>query len=360
MESIRRGFAIAMTGVAAKLVRPVAGLWLVRTQGTAIAAASIIAWEAVELAAEAARLGVHRGLQRERADRASLALASLVIVGAAGIAAGTIVAQWLDDGALVGSTATIAVASTMLFFATGRQQTIDRVAGSAAASIAFGVSAVASHGSPAVGAVAVAAVAIVTTSRSIGWRALARATRSPLPIASLVRTSLPLGVGELVQLVIRRGDVIAVQLVTQSPSAVIGYAIAGQLVGAIAPIREAVDQVLTPLVARTTAVAMAARVSRWAIAIAAPVAIVVVMAAPTAGPVAILALGRVADVAMCSWLLSLAIVAPPSQTALASLAGLVAMAAGSLALGSPAGVAASVGLGLAITNLVARRMLEDA
>ncbi|HEV7554751.1 MAG TPA: hypothetical protein VGO00_04795, partial [Kofleriaceae bacterium] len=292
MESIRRGFAIAMTGVVAKLVRPLAGLWLVRTEGAAIAAASIVAWEVVELAGEAARLGVHRGLQRDRSDRASIALASLVVVGAAGIAAGTIVALWLDDRALVGAVATIAVASTMLFFATGRQQTIDRVAGSAALSIGFGVSAVAAHGAPTLGAIAIAAVAIVTTSRSIGWRDLARAARAPLPIASLVRTSLPLGVGELLQLVIRRGDVIAVQLLTGSPAAVVGYAIARELVGAIGPIREAVDQVLTPLVDRKTAIATAAVVSRWAIAIVVPVAIVVVIAAPATGPIAILAVGR--------------------------------------------------------------------
>ena len=353
MESIRRGFTIAMAGVVAKLVRPLAGLWLVRTEGAAIAAATILAWEAVEIGGEAARIGIHRGLQR-RAGQASLA--SLVVVGAAGIAAGTLVAMWLDDAALVAPTATIAVASTMLFFATGRQQTVDRVAGSAAASVAFGISAFAMHGAPAIGAVAVAAVAIVTTSRSIGWRNLARAPAPP----SLVQTSLPLGLGELIHLVIRRGDVIAVQLLTGSPEAVVGYAIARELVGAIAPIREAIDQVLTPLVDRNNAVAITRLVSRWAIAIAAPVALVVMMAAPISGPVAILALGRLADIATCSSLFALAVVAPPSQSVLAPLAGIVAFGAGALALGSIAGIAASVGLGLVVTNLVARRMLEDA
>jgi len=349
-----------MAGVVAKLVRPIAAVWLVRTEGAAIAAASIVAWEAVEITAEAARLGVHRGLQRHRSDRASLAVASLVVVGAAGIAAGSIVALWLDDISLVGPTAIIAVASTMLFFATGRTQTAHRIAGTAAVSIGFGISAVAMHGAPAIGAAAVAAVAIYTTSRSIGWRQLARATRAPLPIVSLVRTSLPLGLGELLQLVIRRGDVIAVQLLTGSPRAVVGYAIARELVGALAPIRDAVDQVLTPLVDRRNASAMATVGSRWAIAIAAPVALVVVVAAPAGGPVAILALGRLAEVATCSWLFAIAVVAPPSQSVLAPLAGIVAMAAGALALGGTDGIAASVGLGFVVTNLVARRMLEDA
>src|SRR5262249_46677474 len=158
----------------------------------------------------------------------------------------------------------------------------------------------------------------------------------------------PIGIGDVLQLVVARGDVIALPLLGASPAAIVGYALARELVDAFVPLRDAIDQVITPLVDRANARSLSSVVARWALAIGAPMVIVGTLVGPVAGPIVVaLAIGRLVDVVTSSWRFALAIVAPPAYSAIAPVVGLVATIAGCIALDGTLGVAIAVGLGLA-------------
>jgi O-antigen/teichoic acid export membrane protein len=392
---------------------------------------ALLVWAYVEVVSRLAGLGLDRGLQRfvpasAAEERPRVAAAALAMAFAASLPATAILAAVLPQvlGAAVRGADVTAVrlavgfllpvatvAVTALHAVRGTKQILALVwarsvvepvgfllAGLALAAMSRGPAALlAAYG---VSIAAVAAVAIAALSRSFGLGALAAALRRPraLPLWPLLRFSVPLGIADVVNLALQRGDVLAVGAVTGSPAMTAAYAVAREVVSSLSKIRQGFDQVLAPVAAELHAGARrrelaeaAAVAARWGAVLAAPLAIVFVVypepvlaifgvsgvvsggaamsgspdaaraAEGAAAALAVLAIGRLVDTATGPTSILLAMVGRPMLVLFDAAVGLGVALLGAVLLGPRyglTGVAAATSAGLVTVNLLALSWLD--
>jgi O-antigen/teichoic acid export membrane protein len=178
--------------------------------------------------------------------------------------------------------------------------------------------------------------------------------------------------------------VLAVGVVTGSPSMTAAYAVAREIVSALSKIRQGFDQVLAPVAAELHAGARrgelaeaAALAARWGAVLAAPLAILFVVypepvlavfgisggaaAAAAAAALAVLAIGRLVDTATGPTSILLAMVGRPMLVLFDAAVGLAVALVGAALLGPRfglTGVAAATSAGLVTVNLLALHWLD--
>jgi len=407
---IARGVAVTFVGYAGKLARPVALAVFARLYGLAPLGVALLVWAWVEVVARIAGLGLDRGLQRwvpatAPEQRAGVVGAALLAAAIASLPIALVLAAVLPSIVGVAGGDALAVRLAVLFLlpvttvavtalhaVRGTKQIVALVWGRSVVEpggflIGGLVLALFSRGAPALlGAYAVslglvATVAVVTLDRAFGLRAIAHALRAGgLPVRKLLAFSIPLGVADVLQLALQRGDVVAVGLVTGSAPATAAYAVAREVVTSISKIRQGFDQVLAPVAAelhvgarRAELANAASSAARWSAVIATPLALVFavygdavlrifgVSSTAAATALAILAIGRLVDAATGPTAILLAMVGRPRLVLINSLAGLVVAICGAALLGprlGSIGVAAATSAGLVTVNLLALVWLD--
>lgn len=363
-DTVQRGFALAIAGYAGKLARPAALLYLARSGGIEAVGSAVVAWEIVEIAARVASLGAPRALQRmlpaaATAERAPLVRSAVLLVAIAALGVAAAMAAGGLPWMLAAAVPVVAVTSALLAVRPGVAQIRLRVlARGVVEPVGFAVVALAGSRLATAQTVAAGYAALLAAAGAAGaidWRARGVASRA------LLRTALPLWAGEVMQVVTLRADLLLVRLLSGSPAAAGGYAIARELIAPLALLRDTLDDVLAPLASRTAATLA----TRWAVALALPIAAIVMLggtSALIAWPLALLVLGRLADLATAAPSIVLAMRAAPSLSAVAAFAGLVVMLTASLLFGATYGatvIALGPALGLVTSNLLARRWLAE-
>ena len=408
---IARGAAATFLGYAGKIARPIALALFARLYGLDALGVALLVWAYVEVVARIAGLGLDRGLQRwipatAPDERPAVVAAALIAASVAGVIAAIVVAAIVPPLVGVGgglATAvrlailimlpTLTVAVTALHAVRGARQILALVwgrsvvepvgfliAGLALAPFARGPMPVLAAYALSIAAIAV--VAAIALHRGFGLRRVAAALAHPgaLRVGALLRFSIPLGVADVVNLALQRGDVVVVGLITGAPAVASGYAVAREIVTSLSKVRQGFDQVLAPVAAelhvaaRRDQLAIAARMSaRWGLVLAAPLALVFVafpepvlalfgVASPVvATALALLALGRLIDVATGPTSILLAMVGRPRLVLVDAVVGLAVALAGAAALGprvGAVGVAAATSAGLIVVNLLALVWLD--
>lgn len=409
-QQIARGAAATFVGYAGKVARPIALALFARLYGLDALGVALLVWAWVELVSRVAGLGLDRGLQRfipatATDEQAAAVAAALAAAGLSSVVAAVIVAAlapgavgvtgddaWLVQAAIVVMLPLLTVAVTALHAVRGTRQIMGLVwgrsvvepvgfllAGLAVAPFAREVPALLFAYAASIAGVA--AVAVVALSRTFGLHRLARAARAPgaWPLCELLRFSIPLGVADVVNLALLRGDVLLVG-VYASAATTGAYAVAREIVTSLSKIRQGFDQVLAPVAAelhvtaqRRELVAAARMAARWGAVIAAPLALAM-MIFPEAvlslfgvadGAVAValgfLAFGRLLDAATGPTSVLLAMVGRPRLVLFDAVVALAVAAAVAAALGpwlGPVGVAIAASAGLVVANLLALYWLD--
>jgi O-antigen/teichoic acid export membrane protein len=407
---IARGAGATFLGYGGKLARPIAYALFARVYGLDALGIALLVYAWVEIASRIAGLGLDRALQRfvpgvREQERPAVVARALVATAAASVIVATALAAVLPamlrvDGvdalavrlaALVMLPA-LTVGSTALHAVRGTKQVLALVwarsviepgvflaAGVLLAPFIGGLAAVLA--AFAVSTIAVLVAGVAALSRTFGLRKLVRARGAAgVGLGELLRFAIPLGLADLANLALQRGDVVAISVTLQSPALTSGYAIAREVVTSLSKVRQGFDQVLAPVAAELHAsgkhgeLAQVARLSaRWGSAIAAPIALVLIVFPETvlslfdihdtgiAAALAILAVGRFVDVATGPTSVLLAMIGRPRLVLLDAVVGLAValLAAGPLAerMGV-AGIALATGAGLVLTNLMTLYWLD--
>lgn len=392
-----RGTAVTFGGHLASLARPVAIACFARTAGADALGVFVILWTMVEIGARVATLGVDRGMQRWTSDnRARAAVAGLVITGAASLAiAAVLIAILPSIGALdatalfparvtVGVTLPlIAMGNVALRSARGQAQIATYVLARNVAEpllllVAGLVSSSVGNGSvPLLAAYVIsiaggAAIAGRTLVRTFGLDALRLAARTPAawPMRSLVGSSIPLGVADLLGNAQAKLDVVAVSIITMSATQVTAYAIAAELAAVFSSIRQGFDQVIAPVAAehrddhRKLAEILSLGV-RWSTFVAVPIAILMLVfprtllavfgGSSSAVPVlVVLVLGRVVDTVLGPAASILAMIGRPRLALLDAAAGMSIAILGQVAFGAsgPVWIAVASSLGVVVASVL--------
>lgn len=396
---VARGAGMTFLGYAGRVSRPIALALFARVYGLDALGVALVVWAWVEVVSRATGLGLDRGLQRyvpalAAPDRPPVVAAALMVVGVTSLVVGALLALVLPGGAAalvmlpaitVGVTALHAVRGTKQILALVWARSVIEpgmflVGGLVLAPFADGPAAV--LGAYMISLGALLACGLVALSRTFGLRTLVRARRAAraVPLRELLRFSLPLGLADILNLALQRGDVIAVGLLFHDPALTSGYAIAREIVTALSKVRQGFDQVLAPIAAELDAgrrhdeLAQAAQLSaRMGAVLAAPIALVLVVF-PDAVlalfgvhhhgvsiALAVLAVGRFADVATGPTSVLLAMVGHPRLVLLDTVVGLAFAVGAGYVLGHAlgvAGVALATGGGFVLANLLALYWLD--
>lgn len=223
-----------------------------------------------------------------------------------------------------------------------------------------------------VGGAVVAGAGLV---RTFGLRELATSIVEirAWPVRELVRTSLPLGLADLLQGAQAKLDLVAVALVTSSARAVAAYAIAAEVATVFVAIRVGFDQIVAPLAAeargnRAQQRHILATATRWSMVIAAPIAFVL-LASPGAllrwfggsdGAslvLLVLATGRAVEMMLAPVASTLAIIGEPKLSLFDAAAGISVTLLGQLAAGllgfGPVAIAIASATGMLVSSFLA-------
>jgi O-antigen/teichoic acid export membrane protein len=307
--AMTRSALVTLVGHVTTLARPVAVAWFARRYGAASFGGFVLIWTFVELGARLATLGLDRGVQRWVDDRrAAATVAGMAIAGvvalALAIALCSIVAQLSaisEDTVpaaqlllLVGLPLT-AIGNVALRAAQGSTQIATYVLARGVTEplllllaglvvSPFGNGSVALPASLMISVVGGATVAAIGLVRTFGLRKLSTSVVQvrAWPMRELARTSLPLGLADLLQGAQAKLDLIVVAIVTLSASAIASYAIAAEVAAVFVAIRIGFDQIVAPLSAdargnRAELRRIFTTATRWSLMIAAPIGVVVLV-----------------------------------------------------------------------------------
>jgi O-antigen/teichoic acid export membrane protein len=399
MSAMTRGALLTLGGHVTSLARPIAIAWFARTYGAAPLGGLLLIWTLVELGARLATMGLDRGLQRWADERrAAATVAGVVMAGVTALAMAIALCfaiprfGALDEDAVPVAQLFLLVALPLTAFtnvalraARGGTQIATYVlargvteplllllAGLVVSprgngSVALPASVLASIA----GGATVAAIGLV---RTFGVRKLATSLVRvrDWPVRELVRTSLPLGLADLLQGAQAKLDLIVVAVVTFSARAITSYAIAAEVAAVFVAIKIGFDQIVAPLSAeargnRAELERILTTATRWSLMIAAPIGFVI-LASPEAllrwcgGSesatlvLLVLATGRAVEMILAPVASMLAIVGAPKLSLLDAAAGVAVAVIGQL-------VAAFLGLGViaiavaSATGVIASSML---
>ncbi len=405
MSVMARGALFTLGGHVTSLARPIAIAWFARIYGAASLGGFLLIWALIELGSQLATMGLDRGLQRWADDRrAAATIAGMMMAGLTALTLALVLVLAvphfgaIDDDAVLPAQLLLLVAlpltaigNVALRAARGGTQIATYVLARGVTEpllllLAGLVSSSRCNGSvalPAALMISVAGGAVVATVglvRTFGVRKLASSLVHvrTWPVRELVRTSLPLGLADLLQSAQAKLDLVAVALATFSARAITAYAIAAEVAAVFVAIRSGLDQIVAPLAAEARASRAELRrilttATRWSAMIAAPVGFVI-LAAPEpllrwfggadAGALVLLVLaaGRAVEMILAPFTSMLAVVGAPKLSFIdaglgVSLAILGQLAVGILGLGS-IGIAIASATGVVVSSVLARYWLE--
>jgi len=398
LSTMARSALVTLGGHAASVARPIAIAWFARIYGAGSLGSFLLIWSGIELGSRLATLGLDRGLQRwADGRRAAAAVAGMVIAGISALAIATALSyalpRILDDQTapfaqllvLVGLPVT-AMGNVALRASRGPTQIATFVvARGVTEPLLFLVSglvlssrcdgSVALPASLALSIAGGSAVAAVGLLRTFGLRKLA-ATLVHVrgwPVRELIRTSIPLGLADLLQVAQSKLDLIAVAIITLSARAIASYAIAAEIASVFIVLRGGFDQIVAPLAAdarnsRAQLARILTTAMRWSMMIAAPVAFVILVAPDSllqwfggddggALVLLVLAAGRAVEMTFAPAASMLAIIGEPWLSLLNAAAGLSLALLGQLAVGilgfGAIGIAIASSLGVIASSLLA-------
>jgi hypothetical protein len=324
--TVDRAMVVASIATLGKLVRPIAFVWNADTA---------ILWIAIEVGTRLSTLGFDRGVVRAT-NRAEAVAIAVVIAGLAGWGIG-----WVLSTPVLPA---YAVASVLLCTA---QPVWRAIAWGVIEPLAF-VGAV-MIGAPWLGGVIVLAIAAGSL----------RVERGRVAKRDFITTSLALGLADAIDVIAGRADELLMFVLFGAHAFTVDYIVVREVfVAAVG--RDPVEHVLAPALAHGDLTALA-RIRRLAVVPAIAVCATELAVVPLHASLAILAVicvGRCADILTSPSFVALAITAAPSLAILAAGSQLVVIAGGALS-GAPIGLALAAALAPTTRNLLARHFLES-
>jgi hypothetical protein len=309
LQMMTRGAVMTIAGHLASLARPVAIAWFARLYGTRSLGGFLLLWACVELGGRFATLGIDRGVQRWTDDRRpAAAIAGMVLAAASALGVVAVLVPALPYFAALNVDALpaarvvllvalplTAIGNVALRAARGEAQIATYVVARGVtepliflvAGLALSVRYPGTIALPVALMISIAAgavVAAVGVVRAFGVRRVVATLARPStwPVRELLRSSLPLGVSDVLQSLQAKLDLVVVAILTVSAHHIASYGIAAEIAGVFVALRVGFDQVVAPVATesrddRGHLVEVLTTAIRWSAVVAAVIAFAIVV-----------------------------------------------------------------------------------